>query len=929
MRAIRVLLLATILVCAALPALGAAADQGLIFYLPFEQSLEARAAAGDSQPAVAEGVTFAQGVRGLGAAFGKTSSLAYATSRNLNKAEGTLEFWIKPEWPGSDPIWRCFFIEDGPYEEGENTIRFWHPGALRFDPCRTKQLYYVPSTNWQPQQWHHLAATWNHQKQMSLYVDGALVTRKDFSWPIKSHERMYVGSPNPWHRDTAGAIGAEAVMDELRIYRRALSDDEVLGRYREIYPLAVKARAVYGGTKPLPVTVEMGGPLFPYVRQLRFGVKDAQGKSVLQRTIPYASSPGATGTLRRAQLSWPVAGLPSGDYTLTIAAVDRGGKTLGTVTQTTYIAHQAIQQMFQAVRKTDIGRVARTQPFRAAAYVGAVVCADRFLRAVEKDDPIETADAYRAFTLRMDVLADGKLDATGDLGLYRLLALTGNPDAQVIVEYFQGIPQPAAAATFYWGSIPVTTVYASQFADAEAARKAFESPKGLVSPSTSIVVAGRPGRVITRTFSWTPCTPADVDPSRQVFLANNRSREIDVLDTKYLPSVRVDSAVILADCPARMRREVEAWAAKRHIPLLRLADAGRTEFYLIAGDIRVGEPATQLGVVELYRCELADRGPQVIVVDNDRLLSCAGGSRPAQERAVELVMAGQPVTVAEADELRARTVAAFAPKVSPPAWPEGQYLFGGDLHVHSTASDGKLPPVAMALQGMYCNMDFMALTDHNRVDSAQLVRRLFAEHHIGFPFIVGEEITTAWSHFTAYPLREVVPWTGTFSDITKAVHSQGGVIQWNHPGYPYSPWAMGYLRSGIDGTSLDAWEHYSELLLAWQGTEKMPVVTGTTDTHSGTFDDPERTIILGPTAGGDDVAEAIRGKQVAALLPNGPALLYGRESMTNLVWAALAEGKTLKAQKAAQITKALENADFVGLLRAYCPEQWAPPSLDR
>jgi hypothetical protein len=175
----------------------------------------------------------------------------------------------------------------------------------------------------------------------------------------------------------------------------------------------------------------------------------------------------------------------------------------------------------------------------------------------------------------------------------------------------------------------------------------------------------------------------------------------------------------------------------------------------------------------------------------------------------------------------------------------------------------------------------------------------------------------------AYPLRRMVAWNLPAYETVKAAHAQGAAIQWNHPGFPGSPWDTAQQPKGLVGTAFDAWEHYTPLYDEWKEQGTVPVFVGTTDTHDGTFSWPERTVIHGPSAHGSDLAEAVRAGNVAMWSMEGNQLLYGREEVVASAWAALAEGPRMKEDKAARIRAALQKVRLADLLKA------SPPSVTK
>ncbi|KPJ62009.1 hypothetical protein AMK68_05455 [candidate division KD3-62 bacterium DG_56] len=301
-------------------------------------------------------------------------------------------------------------------------------------------------------------------------------------------------------------------------------------------------------------------------------------------------------------------------------------------------------------------------------------------------------------------------------------------------------------------------------------------------------------------------------------------------------------------------------------------------------------------------------------------------SKPVADRVVELTAAGKPVRPSDVDAIRVDLVNLLAPETEPPKMPTGRYLFCGDVHMHTFYSDGQPSPVGLALQTMYCFMDFNVLTDHNTIEGARVGQQLLKDYGFAHPFTIGEEITTDWAHLNAYPLKQVVSWRLSPYDTIKAAHVQGAVIHWCHPYAISSKWADPLMETGIAGTGLDAWEHIPRTYDAWKKAGTLPVLVGSTDSHSGTFTQaPERTIIFAPTAQGDDLAEAIRSGHTVLVAWKAQNLFYGADDMLALAWAALAEGEALKTAKAECLRNVLKEADLAGMLLASPPR---PESLE-
>jgi hypothetical protein len=70
----------------------------------------------------------------------------------------------------------------------------------------------------------------------------------------------------------------------------------------------------------------------------------------------------------------------------------------------------------------------------------------------------------------------------------------------------------------------------------------------------------------------------------------------------------------------------------------------------------------------------------------------------------------------------------------------GRYPYIGDMHMHSTRSDGKEHPFIVAANYRRAGYDFMAITDHRKYYPSLETRNFYAPLHLDVKFYPGEEI---------------------------------------------------------------------------------------------------------------------------------------------------------------------------------------------
>jgi hypothetical protein len=204
-----------------------ATDAHTLLHLRFNGDL--KSADGES-PTRAAGLTFEKGISGSGVLIDGTDVLKYKTSGNFTAAAGTVEFWIKPRWSGSDhtdnsPARWFFIVGDAlsVVKDGADNLRF----ILGTEDSEAYQGYNLGQ--WAAGQWHHVAVTWKVTGRMITYVDGVSViahpcTQQDLisSLPLV----MSIGS-------RAGAAQANAVIDDLRISDIQRSEEEIRRSFAE------------------------------------------------------------------------------------------------------------------------------------------------------------------------------------------------------------------------------------------------------------------------------------------------------------------------------------------------------------------------------------------------------------------------------------------------------------------------------------------------------------------------------------------------------------------------------------------------------------------------------------------------------------------------------------------------------------------------
>lgn len=174
-------------------------------------------------PVTATGVQYVPGLAGQGANFVAGNNVRFAAANVINATEGTLEFWIKPNWAGSNRQDNVVLAWGG---AGGMLISkdgggYWRLIANRY---RTEVSVSTSISGWQAGVWRHCAFTWS-PTALRLYVNGQMLDERVLSQslPAITDAQFQLGAE--------GANALDAVLDELRISRRARTRDEIVASF--------------------------------------------------------------------------------------------------------------------------------------------------------------------------------------------------------------------------------------------------------------------------------------------------------------------------------------------------------------------------------------------------------------------------------------------------------------------------------------------------------------------------------------------------------------------------------------------------------------------------------------------------------------------------------------------------------------------------
>lgn len=208
---------------------------GLLFLNRFDGGLQANVAVGKSQPVENHAGPAPTGIKDEAVDLAKGKWLTFEANRNINPSEGTLSFWVKPNWSSGDAASHCFvyipldkgeiLISDGYFEGAGGNLNLWFvlPGGT----ARTMGCKFIKG------QWSFVTVTWKTGGQPMIYFNGMkpeLVKATKSLPAITSRPtgEIYLG------KDGAGGNRwADCEMDEFAVYDKCLNPKQVRSLYRE------------------------------------------------------------------------------------------------------------------------------------------------------------------------------------------------------------------------------------------------------------------------------------------------------------------------------------------------------------------------------------------------------------------------------------------------------------------------------------------------------------------------------------------------------------------------------------------------------------------------------------------------------------------------------------------------------------------------
>jgi len=257
-----------LILVAPVPRAEALEPEDVLFYTPFEDTLDAVVARGSGRAETAGPVKFARGLRGRGLCIGqKGCAVFYETAGNILPQRGSISIWVQPiNWNQEDKLRHAFWLARGDATYGLIKSQSWNTYfTVNAGPSRRMTISVswretrIGHVRFEPGKWRHLCVTWGPGRAV-LYLDGKPMA-------VRTEEVVLGSQWKKWFsigEKAASAAQPDTVVDDVVIFRRQLDKAEVKALY-EAGAAALQsaegdpARLILPSVRPRPLEVTLRG----------------------------------------------------------------------------------------------------------------------------------------------------------------------------------------------------------------------------------------------------------------------------------------------------------------------------------------------------------------------------------------------------------------------------------------------------------------------------------------------------------------------------------------------------------------------------------------------------------------------------------------------------------------------------------------------
>lgn len=255
------------------------AQADIIFSASFDTSVKAEKSGGNPDPIIeVDKYRLVPGIAGQAVLVTPETPLAYHAEGNISTVAGSISFWISPQnwdksrqgmvplfWLGTERGFSLYC-----YAYYHSTTGGYLSFRWRLNPYKTEENYIQDFTfAKKPEvlakdEWTHFVFTWTNW-QFCMYVNGEEAGRFNFPLPVEPHQirsndYIWIAVGQFWKSDR----DIISKVDELQIYDRALTADEVKEIYFRYSPKLISKESSFAIPVPMKsVNVSIDGKLTP------------------------------------------------------------------------------------------------------------------------------------------------------------------------------------------------------------------------------------------------------------------------------------------------------------------------------------------------------------------------------------------------------------------------------------------------------------------------------------------------------------------------------------------------------------------------------------------------------------------------------------------------------------------------------------------
>jgi hypothetical protein len=189
---------------------------------------------GGESPLSYQGVSYCDGRVNQAVHLGAAGHIRFPIANNLDPREGTIEFWVKPDWAGTNKDVRVFFEAGDNFnkgllisKDGASNLRFLQWGDDPSTPAveiGTERGLGISGASWMNGQWYHMAVAWKGAtRELALYLNGEVVQTANNGVNLTSFSTTYFALGSEIDNTHAAMVA----LDELRIFSRMRTAGEI------------------------------------------------------------------------------------------------------------------------------------------------------------------------------------------------------------------------------------------------------------------------------------------------------------------------------------------------------------------------------------------------------------------------------------------------------------------------------------------------------------------------------------------------------------------------------------------------------------------------------------------------------------------------------------------------------------------------------